>query len=149
MKTTLTLFLLTLLVVGCINSVVYEGDSANNKKNIVKFSKHIETYIERHVVSHFLEHVEPIYKKDQLSTALNGDTTQFVNEFFCGQDTSMTFKCVNFNEIKSIDLIEIIPEKNQTYRLKYKIVNEGNNKIISEVFLFTDTRLYQLYSAVG
>ena len=149
MKTTFILLLTTSFLIGCGNSVIYKGDHPENKENIVKFSKHIETYIERHVVEHFLDHVETTYKKDQLTTALSGDTTQFINEFFCGKDTSMNFKCVDFNQIKTIDLIEIVSQKNQTYQLKYKIVNAKDEEIISEVFLFTDSKLYQLYSAVG
>jgi len=149
MKTILALLLMTSFLFGCGNSVIYKGNTVNNKQNIIKFSKHIETYIERHVVDHFLEHVESTYKKDQLSVALKNDTTQFVNGFFCGRDSSMVFKCINFNQIKTIDLIEIIPQKNQTYQLKYMIINEKNEEIISKVFLFTDSKLYQLYSAVG
>ncbi|MFK8037665.1 MAG: hypothetical protein AB8B74_05200 [Crocinitomicaceae bacterium] len=148
MKTILILCISTVLL-SCGSSVVYEGDTAHNKKNIIKFSKHIETYIERHVVDHFLEHVEPTYKADQLTQMLKSDTTQFVNEFFCGKNSDMKYVCVDFNKIKSIDIVEIIPQKGEIYKLKYLIVNEENQEITSEVFLFTDQKVYQLYSAVG
>lgn len=148
MKAVLTLAIVGFLL-SCGSGVVYEGDTTNNKKTIIKFSKHIETYIERHVVEHFLEHVEPTYKADQLGTALNSDTTQFVNEFFCGKGTDMKFKCVDFNKIKTIDLIEITPQKNDTYMLRYIIVNDDNEEIISDVFLFTDQKVFHLFSAVG
>lgn len=148
MKTILTLCIGALLL-SCGGSVVYNGDTTDNKKNIIKFSKHIETYIERHVIGHFLEHVEPNYKKDQLTQMLKSDTTQFVNEFFCGKNSEMKHTCVDFNKIKSIDIIEIIPQKGETYKLRYLIVNENGEEIISEVFLFTDQKVYQLFSAVG
>jgi hypothetical protein len=148
MKSFLTLSIVAVLL-SCSNSIVYEGDTAHNKKNIIKFSKHIETYIEQHVVEHFLEHIEPRYKTDQLGTALKNDTTQFVNEFFCGKNQDVKFTCVDFNNIKTIDLLEITPQKDETYMLRYVIVNEKNEEIIADVFLYTDQKVYYLYSAVG
>ena len=148
MKAILSLAIITVLL-SCGSSIVYNGDTDYNKKNIIQFSKHIETYIERHVVKHFLEHVEPNYKTDQLATALKSDTTQFVNEFFCGKNNDMKFTCVDFNDIKSIDLLEITAQKNDTYILRYVIVNGKDEEIIADVFLFTDQKVYQLFSAVG
>lgn len=148
MKVLLTLSLFAFLL-SCGHSIVYDGDTTHNKKNIVKFSKHIETYIERHVVGHFLEHVEPTYKTDQLGVALKSDTTQFVNEFFCGKNKAMKFTCVKFDEIKTIDLLGITPQKNDTYLLRYFITTTTEEEVISDVFLFTDRKVYQLFSAVG
>ncbi|MFK8044252.1 MAG: hypothetical protein AB8B72_02065 [Crocinitomicaceae bacterium] len=149
MNKLLTLLSIPLIISSCGHSVVYEGDTAANKKNIIKFSKHIETYIEQHVVDHFLSHVEPTYKTDQLGIALKNDTTQFINEFFCGKDLNAKFTCVDFDKIKSIDLIEIMPMKNDSYVLRYLIINDKDEELISEVYLFTDQKVYQLYSAVG
>lgn len=148
MKTILTLSIVAVLM-SCGNKIIYQGDTANNKKNIIKFSKHIESHIENHGVTHFLTHVEPTYKKDQLGIALKNDTTQFVNEFFCGKNTASKHNCMAFNSIESIDLMEIIPQNTDTYILRYLIVNDQQEQITSEVFLFTDQKLYQLYSAAG
>ncbi len=137
------------LLVGCASPVVFTGDSEVSKKNILKFSEHIESVVELHQSAHFIDHVELNYKQEQLVEMLQNDSTRFVNEFFCGNSTEGQFICPDFDKIVSIDLTTINQESSGIYKLTYKIVNTMGIIINAEVFLNTKLEKYTMYSAVG
>ncbi|MFD1551139.1 hypothetical protein DNU06_03925 [Putridiphycobacter roseus] len=134
---------------SCASSVVFTGDSEISKKNIIKFSTHLETVVEQHQMPHFIDHVEPNYKAEQLVGMMENDSVRFVNEFFCGNSTEDQFICPDFDKIISMDLTEIKQESSGIYKLTYKIVNTMGILLNVEVFLNTKQEKYTLYSAVG
>ncbi len=135
------------VIVGC-TTVSFNGESSTSKTEIVKFSKHVQKVIILNQVDHFLRHVESEYKQNQLEKALRGNTTQFLNEFFCGQSDSI-YMCMDFDEISSIKLLEITSQKNDTYTLKYKLKSQYKETLTSEVFVIEKDSSFFFFSAVG
>ena len=146
------LAMLTILFsfLGCASTVLYEGENEEkSKRDILKFSEHLESVVEQHHAPHFITHVEAKYKTEQLVENIKNDSTQFVNEFFCGKSTEGQFMCFDFDKIVSIDLIKIKQDKNGIFILNYKLVNAMGLIIDSEVFLDTNKEKFFLYSAIG
>lgn len=148
MKLTLSLLLIITLV-ACQNQVVFEGDKSKQKKEIVKFSRHIEKVVVFHEAEHFIKHFDPAYTKEQLEGNLKGNSEQFLNEIFCGKNEAAEFKCLKFDQIKTMDLVEIIDMKEDRYTLKYKLSDEEGQSVTAEIFIKKNETSFYLYSAVG
>ena len=93
--------------------------------------------------------MDPAYKKEQHDNMLQGRTTQFLNEFFCGQDAkSNTFKCLNYKKIKSLKLIKK-ERKENGYRVYYQ-VNSKKYSVTADWFIkIKDNKIIGLVGAVG
>ena len=110
MKTFFKITLILLLLQGCQTQKSNMASSSNStmgseEKVVVKaFNQLKNTLITHHTDSLFLA-LDPSYINEQHDTLLQGNTTQFVNELFCGQDKDEQFKCLNYNDIQDIKLI--------------------------------------------
>ena len=139
--------LVSFLIMSCVPKPAFNGNEAD-KDAIIKFSKHVQKVISLGQKDHFLKHVDPSYLKEQLTDNLSGDTTKFLNEFFCGKSDS-TFHCMNFESIMKIHLLEVTDTKNNSYQVKYKIEDDNKFAITSEVSMVKRDSNYYLVSAVG
>jgi hypothetical protein len=130
---------------------------AENPKSILKnFAKRAE----KHNVNGVLALIDGSYKQVQLIGILKQDTTQFLNELFCGKNIKddSKFKCVGFNDIKKCTFTGMkkikTPDINKIYANAYFKV-ETNAGEVYKVQLFlvriqrsTDS-LYRIAGAVG
>ncbi len=139
--------LISVFLMACAPKVVYKGAAAE-KEPVIKFSKHVQKIISLGKADHFLKHVDPEYINEQLVNNLKGDTTQFLNEFFCGQHIK-DYKCFDFQSIMKINLLEVNGTGENMYQLKYKLENKEKATITSEVSLVKRDSGYYLFSAVG
>ena len=137
----------TFLLIGCNSNVVYTGNDGL-RAEVIRFSKHVQKVISLGQTDHFLKHVKPDYLQEQLVTNLKGDTTQFINEFFCGK-LSNKYTCMPFQTIMKMQLLEINGDKNNVFKVKYHIENEERNCMVSEVFIQKKNDKYYIFSAVG
>jgi len=144
----LILTLCSALVISCHSTVTFHGDNTDIKTEIVKFSKHVQKVILLDEEDHFLKHIEPEYKQMQLEQALRGNKAQFLNEFFCGLSGEIHM-CMDFDEIIAIKLLEITDQKNNTYKLKYKLKSKYKEVLNAEVFLIEKDTSFYFYSAAG
>ena len=52
------------------------------------------------------------YVQEQLVKFLKENKVQFLNELFCGKDKLNNFKCIDYNKITDIKLIDSTPKEN-------------------------------------
>jgi hypothetical protein len=56
-----------------------------------------------HDVKEIMEHLDPRYVYDQHNVFLSGNTEQFIDGLFCGEDAFKKFKCLKYKDIKYIE----------------------------------------------
>jgi len=96
--------------------------------------------------------MDPEYKLVQLDGFYNGNTEQFLNEFFCGNELNGDgFKCILFNEITKVERVKILKGEAQ-YTIVYKIISKDDEikadwtiTVIAE----DENIIYGIYGAVG
>lgn len=130
---------------------------AENPKNILKnFAKRAE----KHNVNGVLALIDGSYKQVQLIGMLKQDTTQFLNELFCGHDVkdASVFKCVAFNDIKKCTLSSMkkikTPDINKIYaNVYFRVETNAGDVYKAQLFLVRIQRsndsLYRIAGAVG
>jgi len=139
--------LCAIFMLSCSSSVSYKGND-DDKAEVIKFSRHIQRIMTIGEEAHFLKHVKPEYLNEQLTTNLGGDTTKFLNEFFCGKMNEKQ-SCMPFQEIMKVKLLEINGQKNNTFSVKYQIENKVKESMVTEVYISKKEETFFIYSAVG
>lgn len=82
--------------------ISFNSMADTNAKKPKKLLKKFATRVTNHDLKGVLVLLDGSYKQVQLIGTLDNDTTQFVDELFCGYDlkNESSFKCMKLNEIK-------------------------------------------------
>ena len=59
-----------------------------------------------------IQKLDRSYVQEQMVTILKENKVQFLNELFCGKDKLNNFKCIDYNKITDIKLIDSTPKEN-------------------------------------
>jgi len=115
--------LLLLNVAGCSpvkkSSVRKQDSSASG--GIEQFLSDFEKAAVTHNKDKLIQLMDPDYVKEQLVGFLNGNITQFLNEFFCGNKVDGSgFECLHYTEIISLKKVSLNKETNG-YRVAYAV----------------------------
>ncbi|PLX01234.1 MAG: hypothetical protein C0594_13700 [Marinilabiliales bacterium] len=120
-------------------------------KNITKMLNKFENAVLKHNEKKALNYFDDNYKKEQLEDMLKGNTEQFLNEFFCGSTMeNQSFKCMKFNQIKSMDLIQIIHQADTNeYFVIYNVSDHKTGAVQCEWTIRISDNKPGLVGAVG
>ncbi len=89
------------------------------------------------------------YLTEQHDIFLKGNTSQFLNEFFCGELTNgRGFKCLKFNELKNASKINIIKDLDY-YVVMYEISDSEDSIITSWTISVREIKGKIVYGLVG
>lgn len=114
------------------------------KSDEVKFLRQVESAIKAHDADKLMEFMDPEYKRIQHDEFLAGNTTQFLNEFFCSE-----IPFLQITDATLLDCLLIKGTKNE-YTVTFEI--KGNEITISCSFFMIknmNTGEFTIYSAVG
>jgi len=124
-----------------------------------KLLKKFASRVEMHDVKGMLALVDGSYKQVQLIGMHKNDTTRFINELMCGNNTAdNVFSCVKLNDIKSCDLMKVGKFDSDTNSpayasVTYKVETYDGKKIkvsLVVVRITTSTgTLFRIAGAVG
>lgn len=148
--------LLTLFII--ITSIVIFNKNANSMSEL-EISNDLDNFLldfEKAVINHdskmLLKLMDDDYVVEQHDGLLNGNTTQFLNEFFCGNLISGNgFKCLTFEEIKDIKRIKLV-KHDQEYSVEYEVFSDQFSIKASWMVTIRELNgelIYGLYGAVG
>lgn len=102
-----------------------------------------------------LDHIDWLYKEDQLEALLEGNEDQFLDELFCGQITIIDqFKCLPFQEVEKVkDFDREVINPNGFYLTEIDfLISDGITKITQQMDLYRDDnnpKLYGIYGSEG
>lgn len=119
----LSLFMLAGLFTGCflVKKSTGSNPDVQNPGNVEQFLAEFEKAVITHNAGKLMKLMDADYVKAQHDEFLKGNTTQFLNEFFCGNKVDGSgFECLNFNEIKSLTRVEL-SKTNSGYDVTYEI----------------------------
>lgn len=110
----------------------------------VIFLRKVEIAVRAHDADQFLQYVEPVYKRTQHDEFLQGNTIQFLQEFFCS--------LVPFNEIREARLVDY--SLMQGSKTEYSVIFfiAGRDKETECTFFMSknlSSGTFSIYSAVG
>jgi len=89
------------------------------------------------------------YLTEQHDNFLEGRTSQFLNEFFCGELTNgRGFKCLKFNELKNASKISII-QNLDSYVVMYEVSDAKDSIIASWTISVREIKGKIVYGFVG
>ncbi len=91
----------------------------------------------------------PDYLKEQHQNMMGGNTAQFLNEFFCGNEVGNNgFKCFKLSDIESMKRL-YIEKQGSDYQARYRIISKG--QVIEAFFTIVpvDENKFGLWGAAG
>lgn len=149
---TITCIFLVLVFSACSALKTKKSKEKQHPENIEYFLSEFEKSVLKHDAERLLELMDQDYVRDQHDNFLNGNTTQFVNEFFCGNIVKgQGFKCLKFKEISSLKRTGL-EESHEGFRVSY-IVSGKTDKVQTEWLItvksFNGKTYYGLYGASG
>lgn len=103
-------------------------------------------------INETLDHIDWIYKEDQLDYIHEGDEKQFLDELFCGQVTIIDeFKCMPFQEIKDLkDYNREVINPDAFYLTEVDfLISDGATKITQQMDLYRDSNNPKIYGVYG
>lgn len=135
-----------LIAITLISSITWSQDKEASKR--MKFLHKFEHALREHDQKSVLSAMDKTYYKEQLSF-LKGNKVQFVNELLGGNEIGgENYINIKFNEIKSIELSEIIPLKEGGFTCIYKI-SDNHHTVYVSLQLIKKGRKYGFKGAVG
>lgn len=103
-----------LLFMGC--SVIKPKSGDKPPKELKSFLADFEKAVVSHNTEKLMELMDPDYVKNQHDEMLRGNTSQFINEFFCGNLADGSgFKCLKLLEIEGAKMHELVKEDGYYY----------------------------------
>ncbi len=137
---------------GCSSLKTKKSNDKQYPENLEQYLSEFEKSVLKHDAERLMELMDENYVRDQHDQLLQGNTTQFVNEFFCGNIVKgQGFKCLKFKEISSLKRTGL-EEVHEGFRVSY-IVSDKKDKIQTEwtitVKQFNGKTYYGLYGASG
>lgn len=110
-------------ILGCKSSQNISVKISNQKLD--KFLTGFEKAVLKHNASEIMSFMDESYVKEQHDEFLAGRTDQFLNEFFCGTTLKTNdFKCLNYDSILNLKLINVVQTDDSNYKVFYNISNK-------------------------
>jgi hypothetical protein len=145
------MLLLLVAMTGCSllkKSTETKRDS-NSSKGIELFLADFEKAAVTHNTDKLIELMDQDYVKEQLVDFLNGNTTQFLDEFFCGDKVDGSgFACLQYMEITSLNKVELNKE-NDGYRVSYDVYSNQTGVKTSWTITLKNIHGKLIYGLVG
>ncbi|MFW5793275.1 MAG: hypothetical protein ACOCWC_03250 [Bacteroidota bacterium] len=142
-------FLLLLFMVFSACSSLKQKPKPNS---LEYYLSDFEKAVLKHDAERVLELMDEEYVKNQHDNFLSGNTTQFLNEFFCGNLIDGSgFKCPKFTEIKSLKRTRLI-EEHEGFRVVYEVSTKKikvETDWVITVKQFSGQKIFGLYGASG
>lgn len=139
-------FMLLFLVLFIGSSFVSYGQDFSDKQ--IKFANSFVDAVGEHNSKAILKHLEKNYRKEQLKF-LNGQTNQFINELFGGNDlTTDDYVNIKYKDITRIEIAEVIPLKEGGYTYIFRI-RDGKHDVLCSLHLAKNGKKYGFVGAVG
>ena len=155
MKTKISKISILLMVFAFTSCSMFKKsttDAEQIPKDLISYLREFENAVATQNTDKVLQLMDADYVKEQHDNFLNGNTWQFLNEFFCGivQETN-DFYCINFFEIERIERRNIV-EHNGSYSVTYWIYDKKDIIKTSWSISVRETEgqtVYGLFGAVG
>ncbi|MBK8807829.1 MAG: hypothetical protein IPO21_14745 [Bacteroidales bacterium] len=149
------LLLFILSVLGCSstkNSTTVKQDS-DVTSEVKIYLAEFEKAVVSHDATKIMQLMDKNYVKEQHDDFLKGRTTQFLNEFFCGNIVnSNSFKCIKYDEIEGLQETNLVKE-NDYYKVTCEVYSKKirikTNCWVIKVTTINGKRVYGLVGASG
>lgn len=108
------------------------------------FLRKVEVAVKTHDADKLMSYIEPEYKRIQHDEFLGGNTTQFLNEFFCSN--------IPFTSIKDAVLVDykLVKGSKNEYTVTFSITGTTQTENCSFFMVKNlNTGVFSIYSAVG
>jgi len=155
------LFLLVFTISNCSSTKrmgLGEGAISDETREVKKFLTKLEKAAISHDSDKLLKLIDQNYLEEQYYGFLGGDTTQFLNELFCGNYVDEKgFECLKFTEIENMEILELVKgndcfSSNSCYRVEYKVATNQKTVIASwtiTIHTVNGKKIYGLEGAYG